>query len=149
MEPNEERQGNDKKTERLAKRRERRRQRLLEETAEEREARLGKRREAWKKKTAEAKGKQRLVFTTLCTNDTVATVYKLKYMIFDPLYSTISSQFSNKEFVMTRSSQYNQTVFYLYQLSQPQAILCCQIPSVATKGEQLQIKHSLFSFKSL
>jgi hypothetical protein len=25
-----------------------------------------------KKKTAEAKGKQRLVFTTLCTNDTVA-----------------------------------------------------------------------------
>jgi hypothetical protein len=24
------------------------------------------------KKTAEAKGKQRLVFTTLCTNDTVA-----------------------------------------------------------------------------
>ena len=50
MEPNEERQGNDKKAERLAKRRERRRQRLLEETAEEREARLGKRREAWKKK---------------------------------------------------------------------------------------------------
>ena len=72
MEPNEERQGNDKKAERLAKRRERRRQRLLEETAEEREARLGKRREAWKKKTAKAKGKQRLVFTTLCTNDTVA-----------------------------------------------------------------------------
>ena len=73
-------------------------------------------------------------------------------MIFDPLYSTISSQFSNKEFVMTRSSQYNQTVFYLYQsvnLSQPQAILCCQIQSVATKGEQLQIKHSLFSLKSL
>ena len=69
-------------------------------------------------------------------------------MIFDPLYSTISSQFSNKEFVMTCSSQYiNQTVFYLYQLSQ--AILCCQIPSVATKGEQLQIKHSLFSLKSL
>ena len=49
MEPNEERQGNDKKAERLAKRRERRRQRLLEETAEEREARPGKRREAWKK----------------------------------------------------------------------------------------------------
>ena len=48
---------NDKKAERLAKRRERRRQRLLEETAEEREARLGKRREAWKKKPAEAKGK--------------------------------------------------------------------------------------------
>ena len=49
---------NDKKAERLAKRRERRRQRLLEETAEERElARLEKRREAWKKKTAEAKGK--------------------------------------------------------------------------------------------
>ena len=48
---------NDKKAERLAKRRERRRQRLLEETAEEREARLGKRREAWEKKTAEAKGK--------------------------------------------------------------------------------------------
>jgi cytochrome c biogenesis protein ResB len=50
---------NDKKAERLAKRRERRRQRLLKETAEEREARLGKRRKAWKKKTAEAKGKQR------------------------------------------------------------------------------------------
>ena len=48
---------NDKKAERLAKRRERRRQRLLEETAEEREARLGKRREAWTKKIAEAKGK--------------------------------------------------------------------------------------------
>ena len=31
MEPNEERQGNDKKAERLAKRRKRRRQRLLEE----------------------------------------------------------------------------------------------------------------------
>ena len=72
MGPNEERQGNDKKAERLAKRKERRRQRLLEETAEEREARLGKRTEAWKKKTAEAKGKQRHVFTTLCTNDTVA-----------------------------------------------------------------------------
>ena len=50
MEPNEERQGNDKKAEHLAKRRERRRQRLLEETAEEREARLGKHREAWKKR---------------------------------------------------------------------------------------------------
>ena len=49
---------------------------------------------------------------------------------------------------MTRSSQYNQTVFYLYQLSQPQAILCCKLPSVATKGEQLQIKHSLFSLKT-
>ena len=72
MEPNEERQGNDKKAERLAKRSERRQQRLLEETAEEREAHLGKCREAWKEKTAEAKGKQRLVFTTLCTNDTVA-----------------------------------------------------------------------------
>ena len=34
MEPNEERQGNDKKAERLAKRRERRRQRLLEETTQ-------------------------------------------------------------------------------------------------------------------
>jgi hypothetical protein len=32
---------------------------LLEETAEERETRLGKRREAWKQKTAEAKDKQR------------------------------------------------------------------------------------------
>ena len=46
MEPNEERQGNDKKAESLEKRRERRRQRLLEETDEEREARLGKLREA-------------------------------------------------------------------------------------------------------
>ena len=32
---------------------------MLKETAEERENRLGKCREAWKKKTAEAKGKQR------------------------------------------------------------------------------------------
>ena len=59
MEPNEERQGNDKKAERLAKRREgrprRRRQRLLEETAEEREARLEKRREAWKKRLLKRK----------------------------------------------------------------------------------------------
>ena len=56
MEPNEERQGNDKKAERLAKRRERNdnvcSRRLL---SEEREACLGKRKEAWKKKTAEAK----------------------------------------------------------------------------------------------
>jgi hypothetical protein len=69
---NEERQGNDKKAERLAKRRERRRQRLLRRL-------LRKEKLAWesvkkhgKKKTAEAKGKQRLVFTTLCTNDSVA-----------------------------------------------------------------------------
>jgi hypothetical protein len=63
MEPNDERQGNDKKAERLAKRKERRRQRLLEETAEEREARLGKRREArlgkrreaWKKRLLKRK----------------------------------------------------------------------------------------------
>ena len=55
MEPNEERQGNDKKAKRLAKMRERRRQRLLEETAEEREARLGKRREAWKKRLLKRK----------------------------------------------------------------------------------------------
>ena len=55
MEPNEEQQENDRKAERLAKTRERRRQRLLKETAEERETRLRKRREAWKKK---AKGKQ-------------------------------------------------------------------------------------------
>ena len=90
MEPNEERQGNDKKAERLAKWRERRRQRLLEETAEEREARLGKRREAWKKKTAEAKGKQRFVFTTLCTNDTVAIrLYKLKYDIRPSIFYVI------------------------------------------------------------
>ena len=54
MEPNEERQGN-KKAERLAKRRERRRQHLLEETAVEREARLGKRREAWKKRLLKRK----------------------------------------------------------------------------------------------
>ena len=59
MEPHEVQQEKEKKAERLAKRRERRRQRMLDETAEERETRLGKRREAWKKKTAEAKGKQR------------------------------------------------------------------------------------------
>ena len=50
MEPNEERQENDKKAVRLAKRRERKRQRLLEETTEERETHLGKRRETWKQK---------------------------------------------------------------------------------------------------
>ena len=72
MEPNEERQGNDKKAERLAKRRERRRQRLLEESAEERASSPGKAQRSMEKKTAEAKGKQRFVFTTLCTNDTVA-----------------------------------------------------------------------------
>ena len=72
MEPNEERQGNDKKSRASSEKEGAKRQRLLEETAEEREACLGKRKEAWKKKTAEAKGKQRLVFTTLCTNDTVA-----------------------------------------------------------------------------
>jgi hypothetical protein len=77
MDPNEERPENDKKAECLAKRRERRRQCLLEETAEERETRLGKRRETWKKKTAEVKGKQRLVFTTLCTKDTVAIQVEL------------------------------------------------------------------------
>ena len=57
MERNEERE--DKKAENLKKRRERRRQRLLEKTAEERENRLAKRREAWKKRTAEVKGKQK------------------------------------------------------------------------------------------
>ena len=71
MEPNEERQGNDKKAERLAKRRERN-DNVCSRKEKEREACLGKRKEAWKKKIAEAKGKQRLVFTTLCTNDTVA-----------------------------------------------------------------------------
>ena len=72
MEPNEQRQGNDKKAERLAKRRERndnvcsrrllRKEKLVWESVKKH----------GKKKTAEAKGKQRLVFTTLCTNDTVA-----------------------------------------------------------------------------
>ena len=72
MEPNEERQGNDKKAERLAKRRERNdnvcSRRLLrkEKLAWESVKKHGK------VLTAEAKGKQRLVFTTLCTNDTVA-----------------------------------------------------------------------------
>ena len=64
MEPNEERQGNDKKAERLAKRRERndnvcstrllRKEKLAWESVKKHE-----------KKIAEAKGKQRLVFTTL------------------------------------------------------------------------------------
>ena len=45
--------------ERLARRNERGRQQRHEETAEERETRLAKCREAWKKKTAEAKGKQK------------------------------------------------------------------------------------------
>ncbi len=55
---NDERQENGKKAERLAKRKERRRKQMLEETADERDSRLKKRREAWKKRTAEAKGKQ-------------------------------------------------------------------------------------------
>ena len=74
MEPNEERQGNDKKAERLAK---------LEGGSEDDNVcsrrLLRKEKLAWesvekhgKKKTAEAKGKQRLVFTTLCTNYTIA-----------------------------------------------------------------------------
>ena len=46
---------NNDKAERLARRNERGRQRRLEETAEERETRLAKRREAWKNRTAEAK----------------------------------------------------------------------------------------------
>ncbi len=53
------RQANRKNVERLAKRGERRRQRMLEETAEERDSRLKKRRETWKKRTAEQKGKQK------------------------------------------------------------------------------------------
>jgi hypothetical protein len=70
MEPNEERQRNDKKADRLAKRRERNdnvcSRRLLrkEKLAWESVEKHGKKRLA--------KGKQRLVFTTLCTNDTVA-----------------------------------------------------------------------------
>ena len=59
MEPNDKQQGDEKKAERLAKRRERRRRGMLEETAEERETRLENRREAWKRRTAEAKGKQK------------------------------------------------------------------------------------------
>ena len=86
MEPNEERQGNDKKAERLAKRRERRRQRLLEETAEEREARLGKRREAWKlkRKVSKVLSSQRYI-------PMILLLYKLKYdirpSIFDYLFT--------------------------------------------------------------
>ena len=50
---------NNEKAERLARRNGRGRQRRLDETAAEREIRLAKRREAWKNKTAEAKGKQK------------------------------------------------------------------------------------------
>ena len=50
---------NNEKAERLASRNERGRQLRLDETAAEREIRLAKRREAWKNKTAEAKGKQK------------------------------------------------------------------------------------------
>ena len=59
MESNEQQQKANKKAERLARRRDQRRRRLLRETAEEKSIRLEKRREAWKKRTAEAKGKQK------------------------------------------------------------------------------------------
>ena len=59
MEPKEKRQKIGGKAERLAKRREQRCRSLLQETADEREARLQKRRKAWKKRTVEVKGKQR------------------------------------------------------------------------------------------
>ena len=50
---------NNEKAERLARRNECGQQRRLDETAEEREINLAKRREAWKNKTAEVKGKQK------------------------------------------------------------------------------------------
>ena len=50
---------NNEKAECLARRNGRGRQRRLDETAAEREIRLAKRREAWKNKTAEAKGKEK------------------------------------------------------------------------------------------
>ena len=50
---------NNERAERLARRNGCGRQRRLDETAAEGEIRLAKRREAWKNKTAEAKGKQR------------------------------------------------------------------------------------------
>ena len=59
MEPKEKRPKIQGKAERLAKRREQRRRRLLQETADEREARLEKHRKACKKRTVEAEGKQK------------------------------------------------------------------------------------------
>ena len=50
---------NNEKAERLPRRNECGKQRRLDETAAEREIRLAKRREAWKNKIAEAKGKQK------------------------------------------------------------------------------------------
>jgi hypothetical protein len=89
MEPNEERQGNDKKAERLAKRRERGRQCLLEETAEEREARLGKRREALKKRLLKRKVSK--VLSSQRYIPMILSLYKLKYdirpSIFDYLFT--------------------------------------------------------------
>ena len=58
MESSKQRKENEE-AERLARRNERRPRQRLEETAEERENRLAKCREAWRKKTAEAKGKQK------------------------------------------------------------------------------------------
>ena len=59
MDSSNQRKEDNEKAQRSARRRERRRQRMLEETVEERETRLAKRREEWKKKTAEVKGKQK------------------------------------------------------------------------------------------
>ena len=58
MESSKQRKENEE-AERLARRNERRRRQRLEETAVERENCLAKRREVWRKKTTEAKGKQK------------------------------------------------------------------------------------------
>jgi hypothetical protein len=68
MEPNEEHPEIDKKAECLAKRRERRRQRLLEETADGRETCLGKRREAWKKRLPRQKVSKRNIRESVIGN---------------------------------------------------------------------------------
>ena len=59
MESSKQGKQNNKEAERLARRNERAQRQRLEETVEERETRLAKHREAWRKKTAEAKGKQK------------------------------------------------------------------------------------------
>ena len=58
MEANKEQVNKGNKAENLRKCRERRRQLMLEESEDERERRLAKRREAWRDRSAETKGKR-------------------------------------------------------------------------------------------
>ena len=85
----------------------------------------------------------RLVFTTLYTNDSYTS------MIFDPPFlhnfpiKSLSYTFKS----VTRVPDF---IYFIsvYITGNPNLVISrdcvCQIPSVATNGEQLQIKHSLF-----